>query len=330
MAPTLNSNILFATHPDGIDLAVVDITNPAFRVLVTDNEIAAMAHQHIVELAQQRAMAPQIQAALEQSQIGRWLRSSSGGYLAGTPTYILKLGPENLGAAETNPIDRHIVASFPALALRIRLQDMARLLADGITAMGDMERPIRFVNIAGGPASDSWNALILLEAERPEQLAGRAIVIAVLDLDESGPRFGQRAVAALRKPGAPLSDLDVSMRHFPYAWSETSRLRQILEELRVRDAACAISSEGGLFEYGSDAEVSANLTILHAETAADAMVVGSVTRECELIRASMNVHGILLQPRTIEHFRALVASTGWAVDRVIERPLSYHVLIKKN
>ncbi len=129
----MKASILYAEHPDGIDLAVVDITNPAFRVVVTDNEIAAMANQHSVELAQQRAMAPQIQAALEQSQIGRWLRSSSGGYLAGTPTYVLKLGPENLGAAETNPIDRHIVASFPALALRIRLQDMARLLADGIT-----------------------------------------------------------------------------------------------------------------------------------------------------------------------------------------------------
>jgi hypothetical protein len=325
----LNTSILYAEHPDGIDLAVVDITNPAFRVVVTDNEIAAMADQHIVELAQQRAMAPQIQAALEQSQIGRWLRSSSGGYLAGTPTYILKLGPENLGAAETNPIDRHIVASFPALALRIRLQDIAQLLADGITEMNDIERPIRFVNIAGGPASDSWNALILLQQERRELLAGRGMVIAVLDLDESGPKFGQRAVAALRKPGAPLVGLDVSLRHFPYAWSETSRLRQILEELQVRDAVCAISTEGGLFEYGSDAEVTANLTVLHAETAADAVVVGSVTRECELIRVSMKVHGILLQPRTIEDFRTLVARTGWAVERVIERPLSYHVLLKK-
>ncbi len=103
----------------------------------------------------------------------------------------------------------------------------------------------------------------------------------------------------------------------------------MLEDLRVRDAVCAISSEGGLFEYGSDAEVTANLAVLHAETAADTVVVGSVTRECELTRVSMSVHGILLQPRTIEDFCALVGRAGWAIERVIERPLSYHVLLKK-
>ena len=330
MAPTLNTSILYAAHQDGIDLAVVDITHPAFAVVVTDDELAAMADQHIVELAQQRAMAPAIQQALEQSQIGRSLRAASGSYLAGMPTYILKLGPENLGAAETSPIDRRIAASFPAFALRVRLQDIARLLADGLAGMRlDARRQVRLINIAGGPASDSWNALILLQAERPELLAGRGVVIAVLDLDVTGPAFGQRALAALRTSGAPLNGLDVAMRHVRYGWSDASRLRQALDQLDAGEAACVISSEGGLFEYGTDAEIVANLGELHTGTAADAVMVGSVTRESELMRVSQSLHGILLHPRTVDAFRALAAEAGWAVERVIERPLSYHVSLKK-
>jgi hypothetical protein len=329
----LNSSILYAAHPDGIDLAVVDITNPAFRVVVTDKEIAALAERHLLELPQQQAaMArPEFQAALEQSWLLRWLRSASGGYLTWLPTYILKLGPENLGAAETSPVDRYIVASFPAFALRIRLQDMARLLADGVDGMlnSRAQRPVCFVNIAGGPASDSWNALITLQTERPGLLEGRDILIAVLDLDETGPAFGGRAIDALRAQGVPLDGLDIAMRHIPYAWSDTERLKEMLKDLRAPEAACAISSEGGLFEYGTDAEVTANLRALHAGTAADAVVAGSVTREGPLIRTSMDAHGIRLYPRTLEAFGTLAAGAGWMVERAIERPMSYHVLLKK-
>lgn len=333
MASTLNSEILYATDQDGIELAIVDVTHPAFRVVVSDEEIAEMAERHLIELPQQTAatVTPEIQEALQQSQLWRALRAASGRFLAWMPTYVMKLGPENLGAAETSPIDRHILASFPAFALRVRLQDMARLLADGVARMLEAEpqRPVCFVNIAGGPASDSWNALILVNAERPELLAGREVVIAVLDLEGAGPAFGARAVAVLCQPDAPLSGLDVAMRHVPYGWSETTRLAQVLEELHASDVACAISSEGGLFEYGTDAEVVANLRALHAGTAPDAVMAGSVTRDSELMRVSQNIHGIRLQPRTLEAFRALTVDAGWRVERAIERPLSYHLLLRK-
>ena len=327
------ASTLHAAHQDGIELAVVDVTHPAFRVVISDEELAAMADRHLLELPQQVAAtaAPEVQEILQQSRLWRSFRTASGGFLPWMPTYLMKLGPENLGAAETSPVDRHITASFPALALRIRLQDMARLLADGVATMLDAQpgRPVCFVNIAGGPASDSWNALILLRTERPELLAGRSVVVAVLDLDESGPAFGARAVAVLREPGGPLSEVKVSLQHIPYGWSETSRLKEVLTELQASEAACAISSEGGLFEYGTDEEVVANLRALHAGTAADAVMAGSVTRESELMRAMMSIHGMRLQPRTLDAFRALAAEAGWTVKRAIERPLSYHVLLAK-
>jgi hypothetical protein len=328
----LRAQVLYAANDDGIELPVIDITNPAFAMTVTDAEVMAMAYQYVSQLAQQTAMAPEIEAALKQSPLGRAIQEGAGSYLPGLPTYILKLGPDNLGAAESSPIDRHIVASFAALSMRMRLEDMARLVADGLdgAAASEPRRPLCMVNIAGGPASDSWNALILLRAEKPELLEGREVVIAVLDLDEKGPAFGARAVAALRKANEPLSGIDVRMRHFHYAWSDTGRLRQLLDELHASDTACAISSEGGLFEYGSDAEIVSNLEVLHAGTAGDAVVVGSVTRDSELMRIWQATHRMNIRPRTMEAFRALADEAGWRVDRVIDRPLSYDALLAKS
>ena len=290
-----------------------------------------MAHRYIADLAQQKAMAPEMEAALRGSQLGRALQDATGSYLPGLPTYILKLGPDNLGAAESSPIDRHIVASFAALAIRVRVEDMARLLADGLAgaAASEPRRPLCMVNIAGGPASDSWNALILLRCEQPELLERREVAIAVLDLDEKGPAFGARAVTALGGADAPLHGVEIRVRHFPYEWSDTARLRQLLDELHTRDAACAISSEGGLFEYGSDAEIVSNLGVLHEGTAGDAIVVGSVTRDSELMRTWQGMHRMNIRPRTMEAFRGLAAEAGWRVDRVIERALGYGVSLAK-
>jgi hypothetical protein len=328
----MNTRILYAAHDDGRDLAVIDVTNPAFAVTVTDAELAAMAERHLLELARQAQMAPTIQAALQQSELGRALAAASTGFLGCLPTYLLKLGPENLGAWETNPIDRHIAASFPAFTLRVRVQDMARLLADGLAKMAATEprRRMCMVNIAGGPASDSWNALVLLHTEQPKLLNGRDVAIAVLDLDEQGPAFGARAVAALCGRDAPLNGLNIRMKHFQYEWSDAGRLGQLLGELQVADAACAISSEGGLFEYGSDAEIVENLGVLHTCTAPDALVVGSVTRDGALMRSSQAVHRIPIRPRTMEAFRGLAEETGWRIEWIIERPLSYHVSLTKS
>ena len=193
--------------------------------------------------------------------------AASGTFLPGLITYLLKLGPENLGAF-ASAIDRQIAASFPAFAARLRLQDIARLLADGLlcSLLAQPRRPLCLINVGGGVASDSWNALIHLQAEI-STLADRAIVIAVIDIDDDGPAFGARAMHALRAPAAPLGGLDVSFRHFKYDWSAADRLRQTFTDLNTAEALCAISSEGGLFEYGSDTEIMANLNAMHAGTA---------------------------------------------------------------
>jgi hypothetical protein len=185
------------------------------------------------------------------------------------------------------------------------------------------------VNIGGGAGSDSWNALICLHGEHPELLKRRETVIAVLDLDTRGPAFGVRAVATLCAPGAPLSGLDIAARYLSYEWSDAERLRMALEGLNAGDAACGVSSEGGLFEYGADEEIVENLRVVHAGTARDAVVVGSVTREGGVVRASLIANRVRVRPRTIEAFRVLAERGGWSVEKVLERPFSYNVRLVK-
>lgn len=156
---------------DGTSLPVVGVTNPALAVTATDAELATLSDQFVLESTERQEMPLPLREALQRSRLGRGLMAASGTFLTGMNTYLLKLGPDNLGP-DANPIDLRIAGSFPALTTRIRLQDMARLLADGLsrTAAAQLQRPLCFINIAGGPASDSWNALIHLHAEHADLL----------------------------------------------------------------------------------------------------------------------------------------------------------------
>jgi hypothetical protein len=317
--------VLYAMTDDGECLPVIDVTNPAFAVVVSEREVAALTDQFVLESSERREISAPLREALQRSRLGRAITAASGTFLTGMNTYLLKLGPDNLGVA-AEAIDRRIAASFPALMSRLRLQDMAQMLADGLTtALAGAHRRLCFINIAGGPAADSWNALIHLHARNPDLLPGREIVTAVLDLDEHGPAFGARALEVLRGPGAPLSGLGVGFEHIRYDWSVADRLPRALEALHAADAVCAISSEGGLFEYGSDADIVRNLEELRAGTPRDAIVVGSVTREGEPVRASQTGNGVATRPRTLEAFGCLAERAGWMLHCVIERPFSYNV-----
>lgn len=325
----MRQDVLYAPTGGGLNVPIVDVTNPAFRIDPSEQELATLTSQFLGEAQARENVPPQLVAALQRSVLGRGLMAARGTFLSGMHTYLMKLGPDSLwdGAEE---IDRRIAASFPAYTSRLRVQDMARLLADGVLAASPVAgRALCFVNIAGGPAADSWNALLVVRAERPDLLAGRRIVVAVLDPDSEGPAFGAAAVARLREAGAPLAGLELAFRHRPLRWSDTAALRAELETVGARDAFCAASSEGGLFEYGSDEEILDALAALAAGTAPDAVIAGSVTREGEATRASHRGAEVAVRPRTLDAFRALVAKAGWAIERTIERPLSYHVRMAK-
>lgn len=306
------------------ELQIIDVTDSSFRVEVSEKMLAAMSQDFIDSSEQRERISAETRELLGRSVLGRALASASGSYLPGMSTYLMKLGPKNLwdGSLE---IDRKIASSFPALTSRIRLQDMAQMLADGLEELISTKpgRPVSMVNIAGGTAADSWNALLCLRAGDQHRLDGRSIRIVVLDRDEPGPEFGARAIQTLQKPGAPLHGLQIEFLPICYDWSDPHRLAVILQSLGDEDAACAVSSEGGLFEYGSDDEIIANLLALRSGTPRDVFIVGSVTRDCEAMRANTRI--VASRPRTIDAFRALVERGGWKLNQVVKRPFSYHV-----
>ena len=324
------TTVLSAATDEGGTLPVIDVTNPAFRVSVTDADLDAMCDRFVRDSTRQRhvpafAYRLLVRSFLQRSTLGRGLLAATGSFLGGLDTYLLKIGPENLPGWATDA-DRRIAESFPAFATRLRLQDMAELLAEGMEdrLRAEPSRRLLLINIAGGPAADSLNALMLLHREAPALLK-RDVRIVVLDLDERGPAFGARALEALRAPDAPLSGLEIAFERIDYRWSDARRLSEILERAQAHASICGVSSEGGLFEYGSDDDIVANLEALRAGTPAGTIMVGSVTRDGEPVRLTQVANRVPTRPRTLEAFQRLVEQSGWHLERVRARPFSYNV-----
>jgi hypothetical protein len=88
----------------------------------------------------------------------------------------------------------------------------------------------------------------------------------------------------------------------------------------------ACSSEGALFDYGSDEEVRANLASIRRGSPAGTIVVGTATRARRPgSRRERSPHRVAVIPRTFEEFEALVHSAGWRVEKRLETPLQLHV-----
>jgi len=249
--------------------------------------------------------------------------AGDGSFLDGITTYVMKLGAEHLPPPFDSPTDRRVAASAQLKLLRLRTQQVATLLADGL---GDALAaapavPVHLVNIAGGPAIDSMNALILLR-QRGVDLK-RPIVIHVLDRDDAGPFFGRNALAALMADGAPLAGLEIVFDHRPYDWNDTVAPGELLRE--AGGAIVGASSEGGLFEYGDDNAVVANLKALRAGNVR--VVAGSVTGNTERHRRNITVSRFKLHPRGLEGFAPLAARGGWRIERSAPAQLSDQVLL---
>jgi hypothetical protein len=326
--------VVYAVSADGLELPVIDITHPAFAIEATPEEIDAMAAQFVREERRRERVPLFLRRLLlrflfRRALIGRALLGASGSFLPGMATYLMKLGPDNLGSYAA-PIDRRLVAAFPPFCTRVRLRDVARLLAEALApalAAGPGV-PLHLINIAGGPAADSFNALILLRARQPDALASRRIHVTVFDQDTNGPLFAARALEALKAPGARLEGLDIVFRHVKYDWHNPDALRGELREMGVADANWAASSEGGLFDYGSDASVASNLEVLRSVARTDSVVAGSVTRDDGPSLAVRRGSHVATVPRSLAAFEAVARRSGWALDRAIAAPFSFHVLLR--
>jgi len=80
------------------------------------------------------------------------------------------------------------------------------------------------------------------------------------------------------------------------------------------DAVVVGSSEGGLFNYGSDEEIFANLETLRQGTSDDFAMVGSASWDSPLVRMSHRQSPIAVRIFTHEAFHSLVQSAGWSMQ----------------
>lgn len=333
--PDQAGGIILARTREGFDLPVIDVTNPRFTV---PDDPAAVARINNAFLAddQRRRRVPafiirlMLRVMARRSRLIRALFRSDTGYLDSLSTYVLKLGADNLMPPYDSPADRRVAASPHVLMIRLRMQQVAHLLAGGLAAdlaAAGAVAPLHLLNIGGGPALDSINALIVLRRARPE-LLNRPIAIEVLDANADGAFFGANALAALKAGHGPLAGLDVALHHHDYDWDAPAQLESLVGRLASGGAVIAASSEGALFEYGSDRAIIANLKALHAGGAGVRLVAGSVTAADDLRRRMIAQTAFKLHPRGVKGFAQLATAAGFQVVKVEQAFLSEQVLLR--
>jgi hypothetical protein len=334
-SPRQNDGLILAKTREGYALPVIDVTNPRFAV--TDDPAALKAlHEAFIADEHRRRHIPKfimrimLRMAAGNSRLVRALLNSDDGFLDGLSTYVMKLGADNLVPPYDTPTDRRLAASPHIVLMRLRMQQIASLVAEGIAdqlAAAATAAPLTLINIGGGPALDSINALILLRRARPE-LLDRRIAIEVLDASPDGAFFGVHALAALKADDGPLAGLDIDLAHRDYDWGRPAALESLVENLIAAGTVIAASSEGALFEYGSDQAIVANLRALRAGGSGARLVAGSVTCADETRRRIIERTRFRLIPRGIAGFAPLAAQAGFRIAKIESALLSDQVLLQ--
>jgi hypothetical protein len=323
--------LVFATTTYGLRLPVLDVTHPAFAI---PDDCASLTARHDAFLAWDRRnrRIPSavtrllMRLAARRSPLLRKILRSNNDYLDSVTTYMLKLGADHLPPGFDGPMDRKIAGAPHMTLIRLRMQQIARLLAEALVAplAATPDVPLHLINIAGGPALDSINTLILL-ARTHVTLIHRPIGIHVFDAQQDGPAFGVRALVALTASEGPLHGLDVQFQHHAYDWNDTAPLSHLLASL-ARGAITAASSEGGLFEYGTDEAVVANLAAL--ARAGVPIVAGSVTSASQLRKRMTAQTRFRLFARGLEGFTPLAERGGYAIAESRSAIMSEQVLLR--
>jgi hypothetical protein len=324
----------YALTADGYRLPVIDITNPRFRIPDDPEFVDTLRGAHL-ELERRQSRLPKflrdmlLHFMAGRSLLMRGLIQPDAAFLPALTTYAMKLGPDNLAPPFDSAMDRQAAAWPLVTSVRIRLQQTATLLADGIRK--DLAEhsgaPLHLINIGGGTAIDSINALVLLNASHPELLA-RSVTIHVLDIDARVSVFGANALAALRAAGRPLCGVNAGLMHSSYDWNNPEPLRQLVRSLASQDSIVTASSEGALFEYADDSAVRANLDAVRLGGGNVRLVAGSVTRADPITRRIVSNSRVKLVPRGIDAFASLARDAGFQVDCVASAVMSDQVLLR--
>ena len=284
----------YAFTLNGVELPVLDITHPLFRSAINEeklNEMLKKSAKTADKTAERFNKIPLFikKFLTKRSFIMSELLQENGDrqFLTGLSTLMLKLGPGLIGKGRKRFLDRLSSGGIGGIVLRMRVRAISNYIAQPMIPLltKSPEKNICMINIAGGAASDSINALFLILAEHPAILSNRIIEIHVLDPDNYGPAFADRCIAALKAPGNRFCDLNITFNHIDYDWNNTEKLKELLSERKNWIQLC--SSEGGLFEYCSDEVIIQNLNTLSVHSADDIIIAGSLVHDIKMVDAGM-------------------------------------------
>ena len=229
--------LIVAATRDDIVLPVIDVTDPRFAVLDDPDSLHRLFNaSHEEERRNRRIpkfiMRRLLKSAARRSRLLQATFDTDAEFLDGITTYLMKLGTDTLPPPYDSPTDRRVAASPHLKLLRLRTQQVARLIADALAPVLAEAKttPLHLINIGGGPAIDSMNTLIVL-SHRDGNLLRRPIAIHVLDSDAAGPFFGRNALAALMADGGPLAGFNARFDHRSYDWNAPASLETLLREL---------------------------------------------------------------------------------------------------
>src|SRR5262245_60626007 len=146
--------VVFATTADGLRLPVIDVTHPAFAVPDDPASLAARREGFLAWDRRNRRMPTYVtrllmRLASRRSRLLRRMLASDKGYLDSITTYMFKLGEDHLPPGFDGPVDRKVAAAPHVALIRLRMQQVARLLAQGLRAplAGAPDAPLQLINI---------------------------------------------------------------------------------------------------------------------------------------------------------------------------------------
>ncbi|WP_412761530.1 hypothetical protein [Paenibacillus chibensis] len=304
--------ISHAIFENDIRLPILDITHPLFNASIDEQAY----HLNCLKSARSIESLKKMPGFIRNIFVR--MSNVDKSYLSGMRTLLYKLGPDLSRGIPLGFRDKWAIKQTSFMGLRIRLRDLCRLQSKLLENQLKRfpERNLCFFNIAGGAATDSINTLILIQESDPKLLKGRKIEINICDIDTYGPAFAKRCIDVLKQPGERFHGLDITLNIIPYDWSQSETLLQLSLERSGWIQLC--SSEGGLFEYGSDSDIMDNLNHFFTHSPADARVTGSFIFD----RAHVNPGylgftefiGVQIRYLGLEGLQRILTQTSWVLE----------------
>jgi hypothetical protein len=328
------AGISYAFTENGIELPVLDITHSLFLSSINEEKLDKMLKE-IKQKGEERAESfdkipafiKSFMAKRSYIMAGFMLKDSEDTFLSGLSTLMMKFGPGLIGKGRRKFLDRLGSKAFGAILLRMRVRDICKLHVDILEnqLIKEKDKNLCFINIAGGAACDSINALITVLKKDSSLLKNREIEINVFDIDRFGPTFAKNCVESLKSTDNYFSGLNISFNHIYYNWNDTTVLNDFL--LKRKEWSIISSSEGGLFEYASDEDIIKNLNVLYDNSQKNVKIVGSAIRDLNTvdpgILASLKLTKIKARLLGVEGLKTTLEKTAWTIENIMENNPRY-------